>query len=61
MLTNFVDTNGNEQDDSGILVSFDLHAVSIMEMKTFLVDFRYLDEIEGNRTRFGEEQRTLTL
>ena len=55
MLTNFVDANGDEQDDRGILLRFDLHTVGVMEMEAFLVDFRYLNDMETNRTRFGEE------
>ena len=52
MLTDFVDANGNEQDDSGILLPFNLHIVGIMKMETFLMDFRYLQGIGVKRPVF---------
>jgi hypothetical protein len=49
MLTNFIDADGNEQDDCRILIGLDLHNVSIMEMEMFLVNF-------GNLERFDEHE-----
>jgi hypothetical protein len=47
MVTNFIDANGQKENDRWILIGFDLHAVRIVDMEAFLVDLGDLDQCVG--------------